>query len=195
MATFSYRDSTAPLTEWDAHLAFVHLPEDLRAELLADARRVAHEEMQASDPDHHQVLADEDGSDDAPFSFEAVALVESRRPDEGPITPSDGLLEAEIEAAHELDPDVRDLAEDWAEEYLSALRQRVDRLQKSTALSNREFVAFVLAESPRITWSRAAASMGIAEGTFSGKVGEKVRPKIRDAAATVDLAERVGDGG
>jgi len=148
--------------------------------------------MEEFEPEHYQALVDADESYRSLFSFEGVELVETRRPEtDEEITPSDGLLEAEIEKQDELDTYIEGLAEDWAQEYLNALQRQVDRLQKSTSLSNREFVAFLLAESPRTTWSRGAELMGIAEGTFSGKIGEKVRPKIEEAEATAELAERV----
>jgi predicted DNA-binding protein (UPF0251 family) len=189
----SYQDSNAPLATWDAHLAFIHLPGELQEEIQSDARHEAHSQMKELEPEHYQALADADDSYQSSFSFEKVELIEVRQPgiDDEEFTPSDGLLEAQVKDKDELDPHIRNTLDDWIEEYLTAVRKEINEIQKSTSLSNREFVAFVLAESPRITWSQAAELMGITEGTFSGKIGDKVRPKIEKAEATTEVANRV----
>lgn len=188
-----YGSSDQSLATWDAHLAFAHLPEEMQEEILKTARQEAHDVMKEFKPELYQSLADADESYRSPFSFEKIELVEVQRPgiNDEDFTPGDGLFEARIHDRDELDPHICDLAEDWTEEYLSAIRKEISMLQKSTSLSNREFVAFVLAESPRITWARAAELMGITEGTFSGKIGEKVRPKIEEAEMTTQFAERI----
>jgi hypothetical protein len=189
----NYSDANMPLATWDAHLAFVHLPEGMQDDILKDARRETHEEIEEFEPEHFERLVDADESFQSDFSFDGIEIVEIRRPgiDEEEFTPSDGLLETTIDNRDSLDEYIAHLAEDWAEEFLKNIEGEVNKLQKQTSLSNREFVAFVLAESPRVTWARAAELMGITEGTFSGKIGDKVRPKIEEAEATAEIAKRV----
>lgn len=58
-----------------------------------------------------------------------------------------------------------------------------------TDLTLKEATALVLAENPELTWADAADLMEIAEGTFKGKMGNEVRPKVERATATMAFAD------
>lgn len=61
----------------------------------------------------------------------------------------------------------------------------------TTDFSVREALALVLSEHPTVTYDKASTIMGIARGTYAGKLSNDVRPKIERSKHTVEFADSI----
>jgi predicted DNA-binding protein (UPF0251 family) len=184
-----YESADEPLRRWDAEIAYIHLPKKIKDEIQERAQKNTRQELEDVEPDIIEMF-----ENDLRFSFDELELIERRPPHSIGESHSlnDELLEITINNRNELDElIIRDCEETWNSDYLANIRGEVNKLQRSTSLAHREFVALVLAENPDITWARSAELMGISEGTFSGKMGEKVTPKIEEAQTTVNFVTNI----
>ena len=172
------------LTDADAELAFRWLPEPIRDDIAHDAHQRTVNQWADERPDDLDRLETAHNDSESPFAWEDIDLTFER---------------SQIDGSEELTPhtytgdaadEVHSLAREFGWDYVDAVRDGVRRTQNETDLSPREFVAFVLAESP-ITWQEAATLMGIADGTFSSKMEREVRPQIESCRATVQFVDRV----
>jgi predicted DNA-binding protein (UPF0251 family) len=76
-----------------------------------------------------------------------------------------------------------------AKEYLADMfldLSKLERVVEESAFSKREYLAYVLAEESDLTGAESAELMGIAPGTYWGKLG-RARNKIEEAEITTGL--------
>lgn len=166
------------LSDSDAELAFVWLPEHLRADVEYDAWDDA---IDATPEDDMELLEAADDDPDSAFSWDRIDVEKRDRDrDQWDLVPLRG-------ADPNDEPEVYDAAGEFGWAFVEAIRERVRELQEATNFSPREFVALVLSRS-RLTWAEAASVMGIAEGTFSSKMQREVSPEIDRAEETLALA-------
>lgn len=67
----------------------------------------------------------------------------------------------------------------------------VEEFIEDSLFTQRELVAYLLAERTDMTWEEAAEEMGISYGTYSGKMGNNVAEKKKRARATVKLINAI----
>lgn len=184
LATDGGEDQADALSKTDAELVYRHLPDTVKTDVKIEAHEAALDEWRSKRPADLDAL--EDASDDPQSAFEwtGIDIVPEQ-------TGVDGRTElvahTGVDPAHE---ELRDFATEFGWDYIDAVRREIRQMQQATNFSPREFVAFVLWQNDNLTYETAAEEMGVAEGTFAGKIGHDVKPEIESARETVRLVER-----
>lgn len=88
------------------------------------------------------------------------------------------------------EPEIYDLSQDFASDYLNATLAEIQLSQQQTLFSGREFVTLVLSAAEHMPEDRACHQMDISVGNYRGKKGD-ITDKIQRAAHTLHMADRI----
>jgi len=175
------------MTQSDAELVYKYLSDAVKGDVESEAFAATLDDWQTNRPDDYERLEAAHAADDSMFAweniyFETVHAPERARPHE---------LQALTGVEPDDEPDVYDLARDFATDYLAAVVDGIRSMQAQTDFSGREFVALVLDAAPNTPEDLAHREMGISLGNYRGKKGA-VSDKLKTAETTVSIAERIG---
>ena len=176
----------AEMTRSDAELVYERARQGFRSDIEADAYTHTLTMWQNEEPEGYDQL--EAAYDDDESSFEWESIFFERRvtgPNEGQ---GDFVPLTGVEAYDE--PDIDELASDFAWDYLDNIRTEIRERQEATDYSPREFVALVLDAAENCPEDDAHRVMDVSLGNYRGKKG-KVREKLQQAEETVRITERV----
>jgi hypothetical protein len=172
------------LNKSNAELAFRYLPKATRADVEHEAHTKTLDAWRDERPDALDKLETAHNNDSRPFEWQNIELMFERSQVDGSaeLTPHTYTGDAN-EILHEL-------ARDFAWDYVANVREEVDELQSSTALSTEGFLVLILSVS-NLSYSEAASELGISQRAFAKKMSDKVNPKIQTARETVDLVDAI----
>lgn len=176
----------AEMSKSDAELVYEYARDGFRSDIEAEAYDAALTMWQNEEPDLYEQLEDAHADDDSTFAWENIYF--ERRatgPNEGrgDMVPITGVERND-------EPEIADIASDFAWSYLDCIRVEIQECQKATDYSPREFVALVLDAAENCPEDLAHRMMDVSLGNYRGKKG-KVSEKLQQAEETVRVTDRV----
>jgi hypothetical protein len=171
----------AEMSRADAELAYRYLGEAIAGDIEHDAYDRTIESWRTERPEDYETLEAAYNDPESTFAWKDIDL-EPDPAHDGDLSPVSGVIADEEE--------IRELADDFAWDYLNAIRDEVRAVQELTAYSPREFVALVLDAAENTPEEDAHRKMGISLGNYRGKKGT-VNEKYERATQTVSVTDRI----
>lgn len=169
------------MSRTDAELVYRYASGRFLDDVESDAYTETLEAWQTERPDDYEALEAAYEDPDSTFDWADIDF-ETDPAYDGDLVPISGVMGDE-EA-------IRELANDFAWDYLDAIRDRIRSEQDRTIYAPREFVALVLDAAENTPEDLAHREMDISLGNYRGKKGT-VKEKLQTAENTVRITERI----
>lgn len=167
------------MSKSDAELCYKYLSGRAREDVEVEAYARANKEF-----DQLDALEAAAENSDSPFEWGEITFEFDRRDGNREyLVPITGVPNNEENEIH-------DIVDDFGWLVVDCIRDEIRRMQESTSLSPREFVALILSAE----WGEknAATIMDISVGNFRGKMG-KITDKLETAEQTQSVVARIRD--
>lgn len=172
----------ADMSKADAELAYRYLNDAMQSDVESEAYTEALDAWAEDRPDDLADLKAAHDDPDSSFAWENIYF-ETDPAYDGDLVPITGV-------EHTEEPETRDLASDFAWDYLASIRNEIRDVQEGTDYSPREFVALVLDAAENTPEDLAHREMDISLGNYRGKKG-MVAEKYKRAQHTISVTERI----
>ena len=174
------------LSEFNTELIYEYARESFRSEIETGAHRRALEKWQTNRLRNYSKLDESHEDSHSTFEWNNIQFERhSTGPDENEV---ERVLVTGVERFNE--PEIADLASDFARDYLDAIHSEIQSIQVATTYSPHEFVVFVLEAAEDCSEHHASRLMDVSLGSYRAKKGNAA-DKLRRAEDTIALTERI----